>query len=84
MYSVKKFTGTRCNVALGRHGAFWQSESYDHWVRASDEHERIIGYVEANPVKAGLVGNPEDWPYSSASQRVRTGTAYGLPLPKLG
>ena len=30
------------------------------------ELERIIAYVEANPVKAGLVAAPEEWPFSSA------------------
>jgi hypothetical protein len=35
---------------------FWQDESYDHWVRNSKEHGRIISYIEA--ASAGLV----DWP----------------------
>jgi putative transposase len=32
-----------------------------------DEHLFLVGrYVELNPVRAGMVGNPEDWPWSSA------------------
>jgi REP element-mobilizing transposase RayT len=46
--------------------AFWQDESYDHWVRSERELQKIIRYVERNPVKAGLVNRIEDWPWSSA------------------
>ena len=55
MHSLKSFTGNECNRLLGRGSAFWQDESYDHWVRDDDELHRIIDYVESNPVKAGLV-----------------------------
>jgi putative transposase len=47
-------------------GAFWQKESYDHCVRNRIEFEKIRRYIETNPVKAGLVRNPEDYPWSSA------------------
>jgi REP-associated tyrosine transposase len=82
MHSVKRYSGNECNLALDRRGTFWQSESYDHWVRDADELERIIRYVEENPVKAGLVKKPEDWRWSSASHRVKVGTRFGLPLPR--
>jgi type I restriction enzyme R subunit len=54
MHSIKRFTGRECNHLRGVQGAFWQQESYDHWVRDVDELERIINYIEYNPVKAGL------------------------------
>ena len=50
MHTIKKWTARRCNELLDRHGPFWQAESYDHWVRDADELERIIRYVENNPV----------------------------------
>ena len=46
--------------------AFWQDESYDHWVRSEGELQRIIRCVERNPVKAGLADRIEGWPWSSA------------------
>jgi putative transposase len=46
--------------------AFWQDESYDHWIRSDNELQKLIRYVEWNPVKAGLVGSIEEWPWSSA------------------
>ena len=83
-HSVKRYSGYRCNLALDRQGPFWQTESYDHWVRDTAELERIIRYVEENPVKAGLVKQAEDWVYSSAAQRARTGTPFGMPLLSVG
>ena len=53
---------------LKREGAFWQSESYDHVVRNDVELKRIIAYVLNNPVKAGLVENWQDWPYSYVNE----------------
>jgi putative transposase len=46
---------------------FGRKESYDHWVRNHGEFLKIRAYIEANPVKAGMVRNPEDFPWSSAS-----------------
>ena len=71
MHSLKRQTARDCNRLLGKSGAFWQHESYDHWIRDLDELERIIAYVENNPVKARLVGRAEDWKCSSAHDRMR-------------
>ena len=45
---------------------FWQDESYDRLVRNDTEFERIVHYIERKPVTAGLVGTPEESPWSSA------------------
>jgi REP element-mobilizing transposase RayT len=67
MHSLKGFTAVSANGVLGRTGAFWEHESYDHVVRDEAELNRIRRYVLYNPVKAGLVAAPEDWPWSWAS-----------------
>jgi hypothetical protein len=41
---------------------------YDHAVRDDRESDRIKGYIENNPVKAGLVANAEDYLGSSADR----------------
>lgn len=64
MHSIKGFTAGRANRLLGRSGAFWQHESYDHCVRNEVELRRIIAYVANNPVKAGLVGVWPAWPWT--------------------
>jgi REP element-mobilizing transposase RayT len=80
MHSLKRHTGRECNILLGTEGKFWQDEAYDHWVRDVDELERIIRYIEENPVKAGLVKSPEEWLYSSARDRHLAGLEFGEPL----
>ena len=80
MHTLKRYTAGECNRKLGRSGAFWQDESYDHCVRDDDELERIIRYVESNPVNAGLVDHPAAWRFSSAHDRVQTATPVGQPL----
>ena len=71
---LKGSTAREGNLVLGRTGQkFWQDESFDHWCRDGDEFFRIVKYIENNPVKAGLVKRPEDWPWSSAAERKRRG-----------
>jgi putative transposase len=71
---LKGRTSRIANRILGRSGqAFWQGESYDHWIRSAGELENIVRYVEDNPVNAGLVNAAEQWPWSSA--RFRDGSS---------
>lgn len=66
--SIKGFSARKANRILSRTGEkFWQEESYDHAVRSEDGFHRIARYIERNPVKAGLVTSPKDWPWSSAA-----------------
>src|SRR4029077_11396271 len=55
IHSIDRFTANACNRILGRTGAFWQREPYDHWIRSPEELERILLYIDGNPVKAGYV-----------------------------
>ena len=64
MHSLKGNTARNANRLLNRNGRFWQPESYDHFVRDEAELGRIIRYVLNNPVKAGLVEEWGDWPWS--------------------
>jgi REP element-mobilizing transposase RayT len=65
--SIKNFSARQANAILGRTGQpFWQDESYDHWVRGPEEFEKIVQYIEENPVAAGLVERVEGWRWSSA------------------
>jgi len=67
--AIKNTSGREANMVLGRTGTpFWQDESYDHWVRDGKEMNRVVRYIEWNPVKAGLVASPELWRWSSASE----------------
>jgi REP element-mobilizing transposase RayT len=79
MHSLKSYTANRANEILRRSGEFWQRESYDHWIRDLDELERIVQYIAANPVKAGLCSKPHEWRFSSTHDVLnRDGTEFGL------
>lgn len=46
---------------------FWQrGGGYDRNVYSRSEFDEKIGYIHMNPVRAGLVGRPTDWAWSSA------------------
>jgi REP element-mobilizing transposase RayT len=64
MHTMKGYTAGRANRLLGRTGAFWQHESYDHVVRDAGELDRIVAYVVNNPVKAGLVTEWQKWSWT--------------------
>jgi len=64
MRLLKGSTSRFCNLELKRNGAFWQKESYDHYVRNDEELYRLIEYILNNPVKAGLVKHWQDWKFS--------------------
>jgi hypothetical protein len=56
---LKSWTARQANQLLGRSGQpFWQDESYDHWVRNRRQRDRMVRYIEDNPVSAGLVASP--------------------------
>ena len=64
MQPLKGYTARKANRLLGRSGAFWQHESYDHVVRNASEWQRIITYVFNNPIKAGLMDQWQKWQWS--------------------
>ena len=67
--ALKGTTAREANLVLGRTGqTFWQAESYGHWVRDACEFDKIVAYIENNPVKAGFVARREDYLWSSAAK----------------
>ncbi len=56
LHSIKRFSAREANKVLGREGAFWQKETYDHIIRSEEEFVKQTAYVMGNPEKAGLVG----------------------------
>jgi REP element-mobilizing transposase RayT len=65
----KGYTGKEANKRLGVVGIFWAKDYFDRYIRDGDHLRRVKHYIEANPVKAGLVRRAEDWPWSSARYR---------------
>jgi REP element-mobilizing transposase RayT len=70
LHSWKSFTGHKANGLLQRTGEFWQREYLDRYVRNAEHYEKVVAYIEENPVKADLVRLKTDWPWSSARFRI--------------
>jgi len=49
--------------AAREHGIQWQRDFFEHRLRDSDNRVEKAHYIRMNPVRAGLVAKPEDWPY---------------------
>ena len=57
-----------------RHGVKtrrWQTDHWDRRVRSEADFEDAWNYVYSNPVRAGLVTDPESWPFSGQVFDVR-------------
>jgi REP element-mobilizing transposase RayT/mono/diheme cytochrome c family protein len=71
----------------------WQRDFFDHRLRKEESYREKADYIRANPVRAGLVRQPEEWPYfwtanpqektGSEDQTLRVGAPGGRALPTL-
>ena len=50
-------------LRLGKQKPHWQEGFFDHVLRNAESYAQKWDYVRMNPVRAGLVEKPEDWPY---------------------
>jgi len=49
LHTWKSYSANRINAIVGRGGALWQKESFDHIVRSPEQLERINAYIRDNP-----------------------------------
>ena len=61
MQSLKGSSAHRLNKLLRRAGPVWDEESFDHVLRSDKSWEQKHEYIRQNPVRAGLVKQPEDY-----------------------
>jgi thiamine-phosphate pyrophosphorylase len=64
MHSIKGGSAHAVNKFLGRKGHVWQEEFFDHVLRSSESCKEKAGYIWMNPVRAGLVERPQDYPWN--------------------
>jgi putative transposase len=67
MRFIKGGSSYRLNQQRGQKIDLWNAGFHDGTIRDAADWITKAQYIRENPVKAGLVEYPEDWPYSSAS-----------------
>lgn len=68
----RRWTGHQASKQIELpNGRFWQDEWFDHWSRSDEQDERIMRYIQNNPVTAGLVKIFHDWKYGGWSKPIR-------------
>ena len=69
--SWKTFTANAIGRIVRQSGepapSIWHPEFWDRFIRNDHHFASALAYIHNNPVKAGLVAHPEDWPWSSAN-----------------
>jgi len=65
MASFKKHTARCINEHLGRKGAVWRKEFYDHMMRSYEHLDELVRYIHDNPVRRGLAASADEWAFSS-------------------
>ncbi len=68
MEAIKVGSTLRINAERKENGLLWQRRFFDRALRTVKEYSETVAYIHYNPVKAGLVGQAEDWPWSSANE----------------
>jgi len=59
--AIKGSSARSINKLIGRTGAVWQDESFDHVRRGDESLRETIEYIRQNPVRKGLVEKPDDY-----------------------
>ena len=82
--SIKVAATLRINRGRRERGVLFQGRFFDRALRMVREYHEKVEYIHLNPVKAGLVGRPEDWKWSSVHDytgTVRALAGAGSPIP---
>ena len=70
----KSTTAHRVNKLIGKSGPLWEEESFDHVLRSDEWLRDKCGYIRQNPVEAGLVRVPEEYPWLWVSPELKPKT----------
>jgi putative transposase len=69
MQMIKGGSAHRMGLEKPNKFPIWHSGFHDRWMRDAEEYRGSKRYIELNPVEAKLVEKPEDYNFSSASQK---------------
>jgi putative transposase len=68
MKSIKTSSRFLINRERGEESELWQPRFFDRALRTVEEYNEKLDYIHQNPVRAGLVCRPQDWPWSSVNE----------------
>ncbi len=69
VHSWKSFTAHQINRRRGVQRTVWMADYFDRLIRNDAHRAATVAYIHGNPVRAGLVALPHEWPWSSAYQQ---------------
>lgn len=65
-----EFWKDQLSKQLGLGAGFWQRGLFHHRIRSAENYMEKLTYLSQNPVRAGLVTLPEDWPWQGEMERI--------------
>ena len=66
MQLIKGGSSRQIHAQRGQRMEIWQPGFHDWTIRDGEDYRAKVRYIHMNPVQAGLVERPEDWPFGSA------------------
>ena len=67
MQLMDSWVGRESSGILEERQVAWQDGYHDTRIVSGKQFSHVCGYIEANPVRAGLVESPAEWCWSSAN-----------------
>ncbi len=67
MRNVKSWIAKEVRERTGVGGSIWQESFHDTVMRGEEHFAEVVQYIHRNPVVAGFVSEPGDYPFSSWS-----------------
>ena len=61
---AKQLTGYHGKRHTGKN--IWQAGSFDRLLKEDEDARAVVAYIVTNPVRAGLVTDPGEYPYSGS------------------
>ncbi len=60
---LRKTVGSWKSFTARQGGFRWQTDFFEHRLRADESHDEKAHYIRMNPVRAGLCADWRDWPH---------------------
>ena len=69
-HSLERVVGDWKRWIAGHAKVRWQRGFFDHRLRPGEQADQKLEYIRQNPVRAGLVAEPELWPWARTARQL--------------